>query len=138
MLHAFSGRILADVYQFFMHDSDADVIEEMPEGYGADDEFNRIRFIGIETFLRVGTRNHLHNYWVDVYHADSAPDFVDSERVFVVEFRVPSGTIFFQAPSDIEPTVAGDLPAGDYARFVIAYNLGVDDFLLGALMSGNR
>jgi hypothetical protein len=79
----------------------------------------------------VGTEADLNDHWVELVAASQPPSVGDWQRITCVHFRSTSGKLHVMSVIDRDPAISANIEPGDYAVYVAAQNLGVDQLRLG-------
>jgi hypothetical protein len=79
----------------------------------------------------VGTEADLNDHWVELVAAAQPPVPEDWQRILCVHFRSRGGKVHVMSVVDNEAPITADIAPGDYALYVAAQNLGVDQLRLG-------
>jgi hypothetical protein len=123
-----AARVFASHYQLVVCDDPARIL-------GDDENWNDEKvargFAGAPTFRMVGTVADLNDHWVELVAASQPPSFSEWQRITCVHFRSGSGKLHVMSVVDSDPAISADITPGDYAVYVAAQNLGVDQLSLG-------
>lgn len=122
-----ASRIFASHYQLVICDDTAAFTEDTNWG-DSDDERG---FAGNEHFRMVGTEADLNDHWVEVRLVDEPPSLEPWDRVTCVSLTCSTGKIHVMSIIDDTPPISLDVVEGEYAVYVAACNLGVDQHSLG-------
>ena len=125
-----AARVFASHYQIVVCEDPARPISD-DENWN-DEKFSR-GFAGSPTFRMVGTEADVNNHWVELVATSQPPSTDEWQRVTCVHFRSTSGKIHVMSVLDFdsEPPISAEIEPGDYAIYVAAQNLGIDQLSLG-------
>ena len=123
-----AARVFASHYQFVVCDDPARTVGD---GENWNDEKIALGFAGAPTFRMVGTEADLNDHWVELVAASRPPSFNEWQRITCVHFRSTSGKVHVMSVIDSTPPISANIEPGDYAIYVAAQNLGVDQLSLG-------
>jgi hypothetical protein len=123
-----AARVFASHYQFVVCDDPARTVGD-DENW--DDEKVAIGFAGAPTFRMVGTVADLNDHWIELVAASQPPSFNEWQQITCVHFRSNSGKVHIMSVIDNDPAISANIKPGDYAIYVAAQNLGVDQRSLG-------
>lgn len=128
MLLLASGRIFAEHYQFIVFDSATNPFDnDFPDW---NEQSSKLGYCARANAVFVGTVAHLNDHWVEVWLSEKSPNLDPAERVVALPFKVLSGAVFINNIMDIgyEDGIRFSLEPGHYTLYVLAYNLGKDQF----------
>ena len=114
-------RVFADNFQFYVYDPSKDPFEPMPE---IDDEQSKRGWTRNENSIWYFTVGELNDHRVDIFLGDTFQENSEAERLLVHNLSIESGSF---AIYDHEEDSKVEVPAGDYAVYLQAFNLGVED-----------
>jgi hypothetical protein len=123
-----AARVFASHYQLVVCDDPATTV-------GDDENWSEEKvargFAGKPTFRMVGTEADLNDHWVELVRVDQPPSFDEWQRITCVHFRSTSGKVHVMSVIDADPRISADIEPGDYAVYVAAQNIGIDQLSLG-------
>jgi hypothetical protein len=123
-----AARVFASHYQIVVCDNPARILSD-DENWN-DEKVSR-GFAGAPTFRMIATEADLNDHWVELV-ATSEPPAIDAwQRITCVHFRSTSGKIYVMSVVDTHPAISAEIEPGDYAIYVAAQNLGIDQLSLG-------
>jgi hypothetical protein len=126
-----AGRVFADSYQFFVYDSAFDPLADLPDW---DHATNARGYMTADRAIYLGTRAHLNDHWVEIFHSESPPDVASCERALAFNLDIQGDALCLMGPSDDEEDILRfPVPPGAYTLYVLAYNIGNDAFSTGEL-----
>lgn len=117
MEHLAILRIFADHYQFWVHESDANPFDPLPN---YTDESVQRGWSRTNHAISFSTHAHLNDHRLDIYRNEDMPLISNYERCSVHHLKVRSGISVF----DTEEIFQLPLTPGDYSLVLAAYNLG--------------
>jgi hypothetical protein len=123
-----AGRVFASHYQLVMCD---DLARTIGDAENWNDEKVALGFAGAPAFRMVGTEADLNDHWVELVAASQPPSIDEWQRIICVHFRSSSGKVHVMSVIDSDPAISANIDPGDYAIYVAAQNLGVDQLSLG-------
>ena len=123
-------RIFADHYQFYIHDSQYDHINDPNLDWEIDQGYEN-NYRASEKGIYVGTVAHLNDHRVRIF-INEIPKKDKYERVFEHSINIASGKIQIDSPSSIgmDPTII-EIAPGVYTIFVCGNSIGKDLFSYG-------
>lgn len=135
MKKIFACPISAQNYQFWVHDDDWDMEEELPEPT-VEDERKAVAqgYMSTKSWAKFNTRATNHAHWLEVYTSDTPPLPEDCDRLIAVPISIPSGTLAIHGPTQMpwgEEYPRLEITPGQYCLCLLAYNSGVDIQSLG-------
>src|SRR6516162_507714 len=103
-MNRISGNwVFADFYQFYVHDDEWDMAEEMPEPTNdSETEFDVKGFESTKCWARFATRSTNHAHWLDVYESDTPPAANGCDRMIAVPISILSGILAIHGPTNLE------------------------------------
>ncbi|TWT66343.1 hypothetical protein Pla123a_47370 [Posidoniimonas polymericola] len=122
------GRVFASHYQLVICD---DPSGSFDEGHNWGDTGSKAGFAGSPRFRMVGTEADLNDHWVELVLSERSPDASKWERVTCCSFHSDTGYAYVKSIVDSEAMLSIDCGQGDFALYVAANNLGVDQLSLG-------
>jgi hypothetical protein len=123
-----AARIFASHYQLVVCDDPA---RPLGEDENWNDEKAARGFAGAPMFRMWGTEADLNDHWVELIAVNQPPSFNEWQRITCVHFRSGTGKVHVMSVVDSDPAISADIAPGDYAVYVAAQNLGVDQLSLG-------
>ncbi len=123
-----AARIFASHYQLVISDDPANVVGD---GENWNDAKVARGFAGRPEFRMIGTEADLNDHWVELVAAEAPPVAEDWQRILCVHFRSGGGKVHVMSVVDNDPPISAEIAPGDYAVYVAAQNLGVDQLSLG-------
>lgn len=123
-----AARVFASHYQLVVCDDPAITVSD--DENWSPEKFAR-GFAGRPTFRMVGTGADLNDHWVELVLVDQPPSLDAWQRITCVHFRSTSGKVHVMSVIDTDPTISADIAPGDYAAYVAAQNIGIDQLSLG-------
>jgi len=123
-----AARVFASHYQIVVCDNPTRPLAD-DENWNAD-KFAQ-GFAGAPAFRMVGTEADLNDHWVELVATPQPPPLDAWQRITCVHFRCASGKVHVMSVIDSEPRISADIRPGDYAVYVAAQNLGIDQRSLG-------
>jgi hypothetical protein len=119
-----SRRIFADHYQFYIYDSTERYWETLGHWPG---NTSRRGYMSSGRALGIATVADLNVHWLEVYRNHIAPDLEECERALAFNFSITSGILSILCLADEEESTI-NIENGDYVIYILAYNLGVDEY----------
>ncbi len=125
-----AARVFASHYQLVICDDPARAIND-DENWT--DEAIARGFAGSAVYRMVGTEADLNDHWVELVQSSAPPNLEDWQRITCVDFSTSSGDVHIMSVVDNEPSISAKVEPGEYAVYVAAQNLGIDQLSLGEL-----
>ena len=123
-----AARVFASHYQLVVCDDPARTVGDSENW---NNEKVALGFAGAPTFRMVVTEADLNDHWVELVAASEPPSFNGWQRITCAHFRCTSGKVHVMSVIDNDPPISANIKPGDYAIYVAAQNLGVDQLSLG-------
>lgn len=128
-----AGRLFASHYQLVVCEDPRHMVSDAEKW---DDDSLARGYAGAPAFRMVRTEADLNDHWVELVQSDAPPDLSVWQRVTCFGFVTLSGNVHVKSIIDDEPSISASLEPGEYAIYVAAQNLGVDQLSLGELNDG--
>jgi hypothetical protein len=123
-----AARVFASNYQIVVCDDPARTLND-DENW--DDGKVSRGFAGAPTFRMVGTDADLNDHWVELVATNRPPATDQWQRITCVHFLSTTGKIHVMSVIDSRPAISAEIAPGDYAIYVAAQNLGIDQLSIG-------
>ena len=125
-----AARIFASHYQLVICDDPGRTVSD-------DDNWTDGKttqgFAGSAVYRMIGTEADLNDHWVELVQSSVPPDLEDWQRITCVDFLTSNGDVHVMSVVDNEPSISAKVEPGEYAVYVAAQNLGIDQLSLGEL-----
>ncbi len=113
-------RVFADNFQFYIYDPSKDPFEPMP---ALEEPESRRGWTRNDNSIWYFTVGELNDHRVDIYLADAYEECPSAERLLVHNLSVKKALAVY----DHEEESTVEVPSGDYAVYLRAFNLGVEE-----------